>query len=133
MAALAQVIKNILDWVKQQLSGADESDAAWDPYLKEDENSLTLFQTTCNKELQNALFHLDDLKANQRIEGEDEKQIVGIIPKTKIEYHIYRDAAQIGPYYYLDRQAFKTPELLISSFVKMVKESTQVGEEYVDL
>ena len=130
MVDLNKAIKHILDWLKQQLNCSDESDVAWDPYLKEDANSLTLFQNTCNKELQNALFHFDGLRANQRIEGDDEKYIIGLIPKTKVEYRIYRDAAQIGTYYYLDRQAFKTPELLITSFVKMVKESTLVGEDY---
>jgi len=130
MTALNKAMAHILEWVKQQLNCSDESDAAWEPYLKEDANSLTLFQNQCNKELQNALFHLDGIKSNQRVEGDDEKEIVGVIPKSKIEYHIYRDAAQIGTYYYLERQAFKTPELLIASFVKMVKESTQTGEEY---
>ena len=132
MAALNKATKHILDWIKQQLNCSDESDAAWEPYLKEDTNSLTLFQNECNKELQNALFHLDGLKENQKIESDDEKYIIGAIPKSKVEYRIYPDAAQIGTYYYLERQAFKTPELLIVSFVKMVKESTQTGEEYTD-
>ncbi|MFC1601948.1 hypothetical protein ACFL3U_00080 [Pseudomonadota bacterium] len=130
MVDLSKTIKYLLDWLKQLLNSSDENDTAWEPYLKEDTNSLTLFQNECNKQLQNALFHFDGLRANQRIEGDDEKYIIGPIPKTKIEYRIYRDAAQIGTYYYLDRQAFKTPELLIASFVKMVKESTQVGEDY---
>jgi len=131
MAALNKAMAHILEWVKQQLNCSDESDAAWKPYLIEDENSLTLFQNDCNKALQNALFHLDEIKFNQRIEEDKgEKLIIGVIPKSKVEYRIYRDAAQIGTYYYLERQAFKTPELLIASFVKMVKESTQTGEEY---
>jgi len=124
------VITKILGWIKQQLACSEEIDAAWEPYLKEDTASLSLFQNRCNEELQKALFYLGDIKETQRVEGDDEKYIVGIIPKTKVEYRIYRDAAQIGTYYYLDRQAFKTPELLMDSFVKMVKESTQVGEEY---
>ena len=134
MTALNKAMAHILGWINQQLNRADESDAAWEPYLKEDENTLTLFQNDCNKALQNALFHLDEIKSNQRIDEDNgEKQITGIIPKSKVEYRIYRDAAQIGTYYYLDRQAFKTPELLIASFVRMVKESTKVGEEYTDL
>jgi len=131
MAALNRAMANILEWIKLQLNCSDESDAAWEPYLKEDESSLSLFQIECNKALQNALFHLDEIKNSQRVEEDkNEKYIIGAIPKSKIEYRIYRDAAQIGTFYYLDRQAFKTPELLIASFVKMVKESTQTGEEY---
>jgi len=130
MAILNSAMRHILGWIKQQLNCSDEANAVWEPYLKEDTHSLSLFQNCCNKELQNALFHLDGIRKNQRIEGEDEKYIIGVIPKTKIEYRIYRDAAQIGPYYYLDRQAFKTPELLIHAFVKMAKESTQLESNY---
>ncbi len=131
MAALNRAMAHILGWIKLQLNCSDESDAAWEPYLKEDTNSLSLFQNICNKELQNALFHLDEIKSKQRVEkDENETYIIGVTPKSKVEYRIYRDAAQIGTFYYLDRQAFKTPELLIASFVRMVKESTQTGEEY---
>ncbi len=125
-----KMLAKLLEWIRQQLGISDKMDAAWEPYLKEDANSLSLFQNRCNEALQKALFYFDGIKEGQRVEDDGEKYITGIIPKTKIEYRIYRDAAQIGTYYYLDRQAFKTPELLISSFVKMVKESTQTGEEY---
>ncbi len=125
-----KMLAKLLEWIKQQLNISDKVNAAWAPYLKEDADSLSLFQTRCRAELQKALFYLDSIKNSSIAEEGGEKYITGIIPKTKIEYRIYRDAAQIGTYYYLDRQAFKTPELLIASFVKMVKESTQTGEEY---
>ncbi len=122
MSTLNKVVVKILEWFKRQLNISHEMDVAWEPYLKEDANALSCFQNRCNEELQKALFYFNDVKGNQRIEEDDgEKYIIGVIPKTKIEYRIYRDAAQIGTYYYLDRQAFKTPELLIDSFVKMVK------------
>ena len=130
MNYLKQVLTELFEWIKQQLNCSKEMDAAWEPYLKEDSNSLSLFQNRCSEELQKALFHLNGIRNNKIAEDGGEKFITGTIPKTKIEYRIYRDAAQIGTYYYLDKQAFKTPELLISSFVKMVKESTQTGEEY---
>jgi len=75
MVDLSKATKYILEWIKQQLNGSDESDAAWKPYLQEEANSLTLFQNTCNNELQKALFHFDALRSNQRIEGDDEKYI----------------------------------------------------------
>jgi len=130
MSVLNKAIAKTFEWFKQQLNCSDEMDAAWEPYLKEDENSLSCFQNRCNEALQKTLFYFDGVKSNQRIEDDGEKYIIGVIPKTKVEYRIYRDAAQIGTYYYLDRQAFKTPELLIASFTKMVKESTQTGEDY---
>ncbi len=130
MNFLKQVLAALFEWVRQQLGCSKDVDAAWEPYLKEDSNSLSLFQNCCSEELQKTLFYLSGIKNSKIVEEGGEKYITGIIPKTKIEYRIYRDAAQIGQYYYLDRQAFKTPELLISSFVKMVKESTQTGEEY---
>lgn len=131
MTVFNRAIAYVFEWIKQQLNCSDKSDEAWEPYLQEGDNSLSIFQNSCNKKLQNALFHLDEIKSAQRVEKDDnEKYIIGVIPKSKIEYRIYRDAAQIGTFYYLDRQAYKTPELLIESFVKMVKESTQTGEEY---
>ncbi|GEM_PF-3395058 len=130
MNLLKQLLAVLFEWIKRQLGCSKEMDAAWEPYLKEDANSLSLFQNRCSEELQKALFYLDGIKNSRIAEERGEKYITGVIPKTKIEYRIYRDAVQIGTYYYLDRQAFKTPELLISSFVKMVKESTKTGEEY---
>ncbi|VAX11715.1 hypothetical protein MNBD_GAMMA26-70 [hydrothermal vent metagenome] len=120
----------ILDWITQQLGNSEQSEAAWAPYLQREENSLTVFQNRCNAELIKVLFYFTDLKDDQRIEGDSDRYISGILPNTKIEYRIYGNAAQIGTYYFLDQQAFEAPELLIASFVRMAKESTKIGKNY---
>lgn len=120
---------SVLDWIRQQLARSAQRNAVWLAYEQKEDNSLTVFQNRCNEELIKALFHFSELKYGQRIEGDSEKYIVGVLPKTHIQYSIYENAAQVGDYYYLEKQAFETPELLIRSFIKIAKETIQGRED----
>ncbi|HEC16843.1 MAG TPA: hypothetical protein ENI99_09780 [Sedimenticola sp.] len=115
----------ILDWIMRQFTRSARRKAAWSACERKESNGLTVFQNRCNEALIKALFHFPELKYGQRIEGGAEKYIEGTLPRTHIRYRIYENAAQLGDYYYLERAAFDTPELLIKAFVKMAKETIQ--------
>ena len=120
---------NIVDWIWRQLTESSQRKAAWLAYEKKEDNSLTVFQNRCNEELLKALFHFPELKFGQRIEGDAEKYIEGVLPKTHIKYCIYENAAQVGDYYYLEKPAFDRPELLIQAFIKIAKETIQYRDD----
>ena len=120
---------NIFGWIKNLLFEPEQHRAVWEAACQTDDNGLTIFQNRCNEALISTFFHFPQLRDNQYIEGEDDRHIVGELPKTQVKYQIFSDSAQIGPYYYLSNQDYDTPEQLINDFLRFAKQTTQLGQE----
>jgi len=120
---------NFFGWIKNLLFESEQHHGIWEAACHTEDNGLTIFQNSCNEALIATFFHFPQLKDNQYIEGEDDKHIVGTLPKTQVKYQIFTDGVQIGPYYYLSSQDYDTPEQLIRDFIRFAKQTTQLGQE----
>lgn len=120
---------NFFGWIKNLLFEPAQHREAWEAVSQPGADGLTPFQHDCSEALISAFFHFPQLRENQHIEGEDDKQIVGTLPKTQVKYQIYTDSVQIGPFYYLSSQDYDTPEQLIADFIRFAKQTTQLGQE----
>jgi hypothetical protein len=110
----------IIQWLKNRSERAELSRTAWENIEHKEDNSLTVFQNQCNKQLFKAFENDPDLMKGRNIEGTSEKYITGTLPNTDIKYWIYEDGAQIEDRR-LERWDYETPEALIDDFISTAK------------
>lgn len=122
---------NFFGWIRNLFYEPEQHRADWEAVYPLEDNGLNIFQNRCNKALLNAFFHIEGMRNEQQIEKEreEEKKIVGTLPKTQVKYQIFTDSAQIGPYYFLSNQDYDTPEALINDFIRFAKQTTKLGQE----
>ena len=113
------MIKNIINWFKDNREWKKYHLEAWSPVTDPDENGITPFQKKCLKALTENVQ-----KDGISCEGNQEKFYTGIILGTNIRIYVYSDGAEISSDdldFRLEKWDFKTPDELINQFIEKAK------------